>query len=223
MAQEMMQLVQSNPQIHGPGGTYEAYRRMYAALGADNIDALLMPPPDTNPKPMESGMENSGLMMGGPAQAFPEQDHDAHIATHVTLLNMASCANECSNTRKHTFTYHAAFTIESRCNCPTTNASRGYAAISTIATTSSTMPPVEAAPVHAASSRTMLAQFSSPIMSELMQSVLSTSINSTRRRSLVTIRKQELALKGQELSQDQEQFESKEQNEMEEKSTTRSN
>ena len=40
MAQEMMQLVQSNPEIHGPGGTYEAYRRMYAALGADNIDAI---------------------------------------------------------------------------------------------------------------------------------------------------------------------------------------
>ena len=38
MAQEMMQLVQSNPQIHGPGGVYEAYKRMYASLGVDNID-----------------------------------------------------------------------------------------------------------------------------------------------------------------------------------------
>ena len=45
MAQEMMQLVQSNPQIHGPGGVYEAYKRMYASLGVDNIDALLLPPP----------------------------------------------------------------------------------------------------------------------------------------------------------------------------------
>jgi hypothetical protein len=45
-------------------GTYEAYKRMYAALGADNIDQLLMPPPDTTPKPMESGMENSGLNNG---------------------------------------------------------------------------------------------------------------------------------------------------------------
>jgi hypothetical protein len=88
MAQEMMQLVQSNPQIHGPNGTYEAYRRMYAALGVDNIDALLIPPPDTEPKPVESGFENSTLMAGGMAQAFMQQNHDAHIATHMNLLNM---------------------------------------------------------------------------------------------------------------------------------------
>ena len=44
MAQELMQMVQSNPEIHGPQGVYEAYRRMYAALGVDDVDSLLMPP-----------------------------------------------------------------------------------------------------------------------------------------------------------------------------------
>ena len=45
MAQEMMQLVQSNPEIHGPTGIYEAYRRMYEAIGVDNVDSILKPPP----------------------------------------------------------------------------------------------------------------------------------------------------------------------------------
>jgi hypothetical protein len=40
MAQEMMQLVQSNPEVHGPNGTYEAYKRMYAAIGVDNVDQI---------------------------------------------------------------------------------------------------------------------------------------------------------------------------------------
>ena len=51
MAQELMQLVQSNPEIHGPKGIYEAYRRMYSALGIDNVDSLLQPPTTTAPTP----------------------------------------------------------------------------------------------------------------------------------------------------------------------------
>ena len=85
MAQEMMQLVQSNPQIHGPGGVYEAYKRMYASLGVDNIDQLLLPPPPTQPPPMEAGMENSGLMMGAPAQAFHNKT-TMHILQHTSVF-----------------------------------------------------------------------------------------------------------------------------------------
>ena len=86
LAQELLQMVQSNPQVHGPMGIYEAYRRMYAALGVDNVDALLMPPPDMTPKPVDAGLENATLLMGQPAQAFPEQNHQAHIDTHRSLF-----------------------------------------------------------------------------------------------------------------------------------------
>ena len=86
LAQELLQMVQSNPQVHGPMGIYEAYRRMYAALGVDTVDALLMPPPDMTPKPIEAGLENSTLLLGQPAQAFPEQNHQAHIDTHRSLF-----------------------------------------------------------------------------------------------------------------------------------------
>ena len=55
-------------------------------IGIDNIDALLKPPPADNPQPLEAGFENNQLLMGQPAQAFVQQDHDAHIAAHMALL-----------------------------------------------------------------------------------------------------------------------------------------
>ena len=84
LAQEMMQMVQSNPQIHGPQGMYEAYRRMYEAMGVQQIEQLLPPPPQ--PQPVSPAMENSGFLQMQPAQAFAEQDHDAHIDSHIALL-----------------------------------------------------------------------------------------------------------------------------------------
>ena len=46
LAQSELQLVQSNPEIHGgPQGLYQAYRKMYEALGVTNIEAILPPPP----------------------------------------------------------------------------------------------------------------------------------------------------------------------------------
>jgi len=86
LAQEMMQMVQTNPQIHGPQGMYEAYRRMYEAMGVQQVEQLLPPPPQ--PQPASPGMENSGFLQGQPAQAFPDQDHDAHIKTHLLLFKL---------------------------------------------------------------------------------------------------------------------------------------
>jgi len=86
MAQELLTMVQSNPEIHGPQGIYEAYYRMYSALGVDNIEALLLPPQDMTPKPVDAGIENSGLLQGVPANAFAEQNHEAHIEAHKSLF-----------------------------------------------------------------------------------------------------------------------------------------
>jgi len=86
LAQELLQMVQSNPEIHGQQGLYEAYKRMYAALGVDDVESLIPPPPDNTPKPVEAGIENSSLMMGQPAQAFEGQNHKAHLETHKSLF-----------------------------------------------------------------------------------------------------------------------------------------
>ena len=85
MAQEMLQMVQSNPQIHGPMGIYNAYRRMYEAMGIQQVDQILPAPPQ--PQPISSAMENAGFLQGQPAQAFPDQDHDSHIAAHLQLYS----------------------------------------------------------------------------------------------------------------------------------------
>ena len=216
MAQEMMQLVQSNPQIHGPNGTYEAYRRMYAALGVDNIDSLLIPPPDTQPKPVESGFENSTLMAGGMAQAFMQQNHDAHIATHMNLLNMQPVqmnAQVQANVHAHIMQHlqMKADSIAQQQMPP--EALQQYQQLQQQA---QQMSPVEAAQITQ-QANDLLAQFSSPIMSELMQQFSQEVATPPQEDPLVAIRKQELALKGQELQQDKEQFEVKEQMRAEEK------
>ena len=86
LAQTELQLVQSNPQIHGgPQGLYQAYRKMYEALGVNNIDAILPPPPQ--PMPMNPAKENQNALMGAPLQAFPGQDHESHIETHMAVMS----------------------------------------------------------------------------------------------------------------------------------------
>ena len=216
MAQEMMQLVQSNPQIHGPNGTYEAYRRMYAALGVDNIDALLIPLPDTQPKPVESGFENSTLMAGGMAQAFMQQNHDAHIATHMNLLNMQPVqmnAQVQANVHAHIMQHlqMKADLIAQQQMPP--EVLQQYQQLQAQAQQVS---PVEAAAITQ-QANDILAQFSAPIMTDLMNQFAQQVAVPPSEDPLVEIRKQELALKGQELQQDREQFEIKEQMRAEEK------
>ena len=83
MAQELLRTVQSNPEIHGQTGIYEAYRRMYSSMGVQNIEQLLPQPPQ--PQPIDPANENASLIAGMPAQAFAGQDHDSHINSHMSL------------------------------------------------------------------------------------------------------------------------------------------
>ena len=82
MAQLQLQLAQSNPESHN---LQEAYRRMYLALGVDNIEALLPPPPQ--PQPTDPGLENSISLLGKPLKAFEGQDHQAHIEAHRAFMS----------------------------------------------------------------------------------------------------------------------------------------
>ena len=87
LAQTQLQLVQSNPEIHGgPQGLYQAYRKMYEALGVTNIDSILPAPPPP-PPPANPAKENQMALMGAPLQAFPQQDHESHIAAHMSVMS----------------------------------------------------------------------------------------------------------------------------------------
>lgn len=88
LAQEQLKLAQANPQMHNQ---YEAYRRMYTALGVDNIEQIL--PPPQQPTPVDPVRENGmvQLALAGTQQlkAFPDQNHDAHIAVHLAYMASA--------------------------------------------------------------------------------------------------------------------------------------
>ena len=89
LAQTQLQLAQSNPQMHN---LHAAYRRMYQALEVQNIDEILPPPPPP-PQPQDPAVEN-GLLIGGQVpQAFAQQDHDAHLAAHIALLEIPMMQN----------------------------------------------------------------------------------------------------------------------------------
>ena len=86
LAQTQLQLVQSNPDIHGgPQGLYQAYRKMYEALGVTNIDSILPRPPQ--PQPMNPARENQEALRNQRLQAFPQQNHAAHIEAHLAMLS----------------------------------------------------------------------------------------------------------------------------------------
>ena len=215
MAQEMMQLVQSNPQVHGPNGTYEAYKRMYAAIGVDNVEQILTPPPPTDPLPMEAGFENNQLLLGNPAQAFPQQNHDAHIAVHMALLNTPPVqmnAQVQALIHSHIMQHlQMKADILGEQQMPP-EVMQQFQQLQQQAQQSS---PEEAQNLSLQAGD-ILAQFSAPILAELLVEYNQKVSAPQDEDPLVAIRKQELALKGQELSIEQQQFVAAEQRKMQE-------
>ena len=88
MAQTQLQLAQSNPQIHN---LYQAYRSMYEAIGVKNINAIL--PAPAQPTPMDPAMEHIQALAAKPFQAFPGQDHRAHIDAHLNFMQVNMVRN----------------------------------------------------------------------------------------------------------------------------------
>jgi len=88
MAQAQLQLAQSNPKMHN---MYQAYRSMYEAFGIKNINAIL--PPPQQPQPMDPSLEHILSISGKPFQAFPGQDHKAHIDAHLSFMSISMVQN----------------------------------------------------------------------------------------------------------------------------------
>ena len=81
LAQTQLQIAQTNPQLHN---LHEAYTRVYEALGTKQIPELLKP--EVKPIPKDPAIENAEALQMQIAQAFPDQDHDAHIAAHSAFM-----------------------------------------------------------------------------------------------------------------------------------------
>jgi hypothetical protein len=82
LAQTELQLAMSNPQMHD---LYMAYRKMYEAVGVKDIDQILPPPPPKMPK--DPALENIDAIAQKPFQAYPGQDHRAHISAHLYFMS----------------------------------------------------------------------------------------------------------------------------------------
>ena len=178
---------------------------MYLTIGVDNIDSLLQPPPPTDPVPTEAGVENNTLLLGGTAKAFPEQNHDAHIEIHKALLktspvqsNLQVQANIFSHIMEH---LQMKADVLAQQQMPQEVMAQ-YQQLQQA--TQQTSGQEQQQLVQQAAQ--ILGQYSSPILAQLVQEFTESVGSPEDEDPLVTIRKQELALKGQELAQEQRQF-----------------
>ena len=215
LAQELLQMVQSNPQVHGPNGIYEAYRRMYGALGVDNIESLLAPPIDTTERPIDAGLENSGFLMGQVAKAYQGQYHAAHVETHRALF-LTQVVKENAQIQSLIISHvmqHLQFLASeiAQQQIPPELVER----INQIQQMLGQMP-IDQQQQAAQDIQILLEQFTSPIMAQLSQEFLQ-SIGQGSDDPLVDIRKTELQLRDKQIDQDQQQFESKQNQRSDEK------
>ena len=82
LAQTELQLAQSAPELHN---LYEAYRRMYRAVGVKDVDSILKPVEQGDPTPKDPAVENSESLENIPLVVFEGQNHDAHIMAHLVF------------------------------------------------------------------------------------------------------------------------------------------
>jgi hypothetical protein len=79
--QAVIQLAQGAPQIYD---LPQLHRQMIEVLGIKNAEKLVPLPEDQ--KPRDPVSENMSFLTGKPTKAFIYQDHDAHIAVHISML-----------------------------------------------------------------------------------------------------------------------------------------
>lgn len=79
--QAVMQMAQAAPDIYNMP---QLHRNMLEILGIKNADKLVPLPEDQ--KPRDPVTENMSVLKGDPVKAFLNQDHQAHIAVHMSML-----------------------------------------------------------------------------------------------------------------------------------------
>jgi len=79
--QAVMQLAQAAPQLYN---LPMLHRQMIEVLGVKNADKLV--PIEDDQTPTDPVQENQNILTGKPVKAFIEQDHQAHIAVHMSAM-----------------------------------------------------------------------------------------------------------------------------------------
>ena len=205
LAQTELQMVQSNPEIHGgQQGLYQAYRKMYEALGVSNIDQIL--PKPQPPQPMNPAKENQQAMRGQTIQAFPQQNHEAHIEAHLAILStpVAQANAAIIMTLQGHIQEHIGMMAEAMAQ----------------AEIMQTVPPeqqmmMQQNPQMQQQMQDQVQNRAAEIIGELTEKYAQVLSPEGSEDPLVTIRKQELALRGQDIERKAEEFEKKQELEKE--------
>ncbi len=82
--QAVIQLAQGAPQIYD---LPYLHRQMLEVLGIKNAQKLVPLVDDEDRKPRDPISENMDILNGKPVKAFIYQDHEAHIATHMSFMS----------------------------------------------------------------------------------------------------------------------------------------
>ena len=199
LAQTQLQLVQSNPELHGgQQGLYQAYRKMYEALGMSNIDSIL--PPPSQPQPMNPAKENQEAMRGQRLQAFPEQNHEAHIEAHLAFLSTPAAQVNATivMTLQGHIQEHIAFISEARAS---------EQVMSQIPPEQQAM--LEMNPLLMQQIQKQIQDVAAEIVGELTEQFAQAVAPADSTDPLVAIRQQELSLRGAEIQEKARQFEEK--------------
>ena len=80
LAQTELQLAQAAPDLHN---MYEAFRRMYKAIGVKDVDAILKVVDQEEETPKDPAVENSEALENVTLKVFQGQNHKAHITAHL--------------------------------------------------------------------------------------------------------------------------------------------
>lgn len=81
VAEFLLKTAQSNPEMHD---LREVYKRLYTAMNIENIDKILIEPPQ--PESLDPLTENAMMALGKPITVAMFQDDEAHITAHKQAL-----------------------------------------------------------------------------------------------------------------------------------------
>jgi hypothetical protein len=192
---------------------------MYSALGVDDVDSLIQPPaPPPQPMPVDAGIENSGFLMGQPAQAFEPQNHQAHIDAHRSLFltdvvkeNPPLQGMVIGHMMQH-LQFMAGQMVQDQIPPELNQQMQEMQA----AQQSGQVPPQQLQQMQS-QIQMQIEQISSPVLAQLTQELLESIGQGDETDPLVQIRQQELMLKEKAIDSENEQFEAKQQQRAEEK------
>tara|TARA_R100000455_G_C6239786_1_gene99026 strand:+ start:19 stop:666 length:648 start_codon:yes stop_codon:yes gene_type:complete len=155
--------------------------------------------------PVDAGIENSGLMIGQPQQAFEQQNHQAHIDAHRSLFltELVKTTPQAQALIIAHIMQHLQFL-----SAQMAQEQMGPDIQQQIQMMQQQMQqvPPEQQPMLQGEIAMLIESFSSPIMAQLTQDLLLSIGQGNEEDPLVQIRQRELDIREQEMAIDQAQF-----------------